>query len=160
MKQNRDRGDDGIPDGIRFETMQASDISAVARIERETFSQPWSEKGFEDTLNQEYSTYIVAKLEENDEVVGYCGLLQSFDVAELLNVVVRDDQRGRGIGYAMLMRLMALGRKRGIGRFTLEVRKSNEAALRLYEKLGFASAGIRRRFYDKPVEDAVIMWTR
>ncbi|MCD7744971.1 MAG: ribosomal protein S18-alanine N-acetyltransferase [Lachnospiraceae bacterium] len=145
--------------GICFDRMQASDISAVAGIERETFSLPWSEKGFRDTLHQDYSVYLVAKMEENAEIVGYCGLLQSLDTAELLNVAVRRDQRGRGIGYAMLLRLMELGRERGIRRFTLEVRKSNEAALQLYKKLGFSPAGIRRRFYEKPVEDAVIMWT-
>ncbi|MCD7819653.1 MAG: ribosomal protein S18-alanine N-acetyltransferase [Lachnospiraceae bacterium] len=144
---------------VRITEMRFSDVSEVADIERLSFSQPWSENGFRSALEQDYSLYLVARLEENDDIAGYCGLIQSFDEADIVNVAVRDCDRGRGIGYAMLLRLMELGRERGVLRFTLEVRKSNRAALHLYEKLGFSSVGIRRDFYEKPKEDAVIMWS-
>lgn len=131
----------------------------MARIERDSFSQPWSEIGFRDTIKGKDALYLVARLEDSRELAGYCGLLQSFDTADVMNVAVRKDLQGRGIGYAMLLYLMELGRARGVLRFTLEVRKSNTAALRLYEKLGFVFAGNRKNFYQKPAEDAVIMWT-
>lgn len=145
---------------LRFEVMQYSDIPEVAAIEAGVFSQPWSEHGFRSALEQDCSLYLVARTVGKNKIVGYCGLLQSFDEADIVNVAVREDERGRGIGCAMLLRLMELGRERGILRFTLEVRRSNQAALRLYEKLGFFPAGIRKNFYERPVEDAVIMWTR
>ncbi|MCC8067691.1 MAG: ribosomal protein S18-alanine N-acetyltransferase [Clostridiales bacterium] len=143
-----------------IDEMHVSDLAAVAEIERCSFTQPWSENGFRSALENEYALYLTVRQNEDSDIIGYCGLLQSFDEADIMNVAVRADMRGRGIGFAMLERLMELGRKRGIERFTLEVRKSNRAALCLYEKLGFCSAGVRKNFYIKPVEDAVIMWTQ
>jgi len=144
---------------LQISEMRFGDIPEVAAIERTCFSEPWSENGFRSALEQGCSVYLVAREENSDQIVGYCGLLRSFEEAEILNVAVREEVRGRGFGYAMLSHLMENGRKRGIRRFTLEVRKGNAAAIRLYEKLGFVSAGIRRNFYRKPDEDAVIMWT-
>ncbi|MCD8023234.1 MAG: ribosomal protein S18-alanine N-acetyltransferase [Lachnospiraceae bacterium] len=151
---------------LQLEKMQSSDVPEVAQIEKLCFSQPWSENGFRTALEYDYNCYLVARksVQTADEnltggIAGYCGLQQSFEDAEILNVAVRPDQRGQGIAFSMLQRLMEIGRERGVERFTLEVRKSNAAALHLYEKLGFVSAGIRRNFYEKPVEDAVIMWT-
>lgn len=144
---------------IQITRMCLFDLPAVAEIERRSFSQPWSENGFRASLESEYSLYLVARWEETGEIVGYCGLLQSFDEADIINVAVRSEFRGRGIGYEMLRQLMESGRERGIERFTLEVRRSNHGAQKLYEKLGFYSVGIRKNFYEKPTEDAVIMWT-
>ncbi|MCD7884037.1 MAG: ribosomal protein S18-alanine N-acetyltransferase [Lachnospiraceae bacterium] len=149
----------GIPE-MYAEQMQPSDIPEVAGIEQECFSQPWSENSFHSALEQEASFYLVVKTKETGRIAGYCGLLQSFDDAEILNVAVRKELRGRGIGYAMLRCLMELGGKFGIRHYTLEVRKGNAAALALYKKLGFDAAGIRRNFYRDPSEDAVIMWTK
>ena len=92
-------------------------------------------------------------------MIGYCGLLRSFDEADVMNVAVAPDFRNRGVGRRMLQELMRRGTGRGIRRYTLEVRQSNDAAIHLYEKLGFASVGIRKNFYEKPTEAAVIMWT-
>ncbi len=142
---------------IRLDVMQLSDIPEVAAIERQTFSQPWTEKGFRDALEQGDSLYLVARMEDRNEIAGYCGFQQGLDEAELLNVAVRSDFRENGIGCVMLRLLLKLGRGRGVHRFVLEVRKSNAAALHLYEKLGFVVEGVRKNFYEKPTEDAVIM---
>lgn len=139
---------------IRY--MEEKDLHKVAEIEKEIFSQPWSEEGFRSSMTSNSTIYLVA--EEAREVCGYCGLLQALDEADITNVAMQKDFRGRGIAGKMLTELMKLGEEKGITGFTLEVRKSNGPALRLYQKLGFEIAGIRKNFYDFPKEDAVIMW--
>ncbi len=141
-----------------IEEMQPEDTPEVAAIEKMIFSQPWSAQGFLTSLQSQDTLYLTVRADER--IVGYCGLLQSFEEADITNVAVHPDYRGRGIAFRMLRQLMDMGTKRGIERFTLEVRAGNEAALRLYQKLGFESAGIRKNFYEKPKEDAVIMWTK
>ena len=76
------------------------------------------------------------------------------------NVVVEEAYRGQGLAYAMMQELLIRGREMGCTEFTLEVRVSNAPAIHVYQKLGFVSEGIRPRFYEKPVEDAMIMWIR
>ncbi len=138
--------------------MTPQDVPQAAALEAQIFSQPWSEKGFLDTLRSQDSLYLTVWSEGN--LLAYCGLLQSFETADIMNVAVREEYRRRGIAYAMLTELMNRGRQRGIERYTLEVRAGNTAAQQLYARLGFESAGIRKNFYEKPREDAVILWTR
>lgn len=142
---------------IRIIEMQPEDLAQVAELERQIFSQPWSEQGFASSLKSPDTLYLSVWID--DRLAGYCGFLQSFDEADITNVAVGGEFRGQGIGYQMLSELMERGRKRGIERYTLEVRTGNEAALHLYRKLGFECVGIRRGFYEKPKEDAAIMWT-
>ena len=142
---------------LEIAEMKQEDIPAVAALEREIFSMPWSENGFLSALSSSDTLYLTVRAD--GRVIGYCGLLQSFDEADITNVAVSPAYRGRGVGYRMLSELMEAGQTRGIERYTLEVRISNQAALALYEKLGFASVGVRKNFYEKPKEDAVIMWT-
>lgn len=137
--------------------MNLADIEAVAAIERQIFSMPWSEQGFQTSLQSEDTLYLVVY--NRDQILGYCGFLQSFDEADITNVAVAPEIRNSGIGFAMLSELMMQGRKRGIQRYTLEVRTGNAAAIHLYQKLGFESVGIRKNFYERPREDAMIMWT-
>ena len=73
-------------------------------------------------------------------------------------MAVKRQLRGHGIGRRLLEELMRIGKERGAFAYTLEVRVSNQAAIHLYEKLGFTSFGIRKNFYEKPKEDAMIMW--
>ncbi len=138
--------------------MAPQDVPQAAALEAQIFSQPWSEKGFLDTLRSQDSLYLTVWSEGN--LLAYCGLLQSFETADIMNVAVREECRRRGIAYAMLTELMKRGRQRGIERYTLEVRAGNTAARELYARLGFEPAGIRKNFYEKPREDAVILWTR
>ena len=92
--------------------------------------------------------------------MGCCGYTNSFGEADIDNVVVARQYRGCGIGQAMLRELIARGEAAGVEAFTLEVRVSNAAAIHIYEKEGFRSVGIRPGFYEKPREDAMIMWRR
>lgn len=142
---------------LEIKKMLPEDAAEVAAIERMIFSQPWSEKGFLDSLESPDTLYLVVKVQ--GVIVGYCGLLQSFEEADITNVAVHPEWRGRGIAYQMLQTMMEQGKTRGIERYTLEVRVSNASAIHVYEKLGFTSVGIRKNFYDMPREDAVIMWT-
>ena len=87
-------------------------------------------------------------------------MCQVLEEADITNVAVDVPFRGRGIGFLMLQELMRIGRERGVEAFTLEVRQSNQAAISLYERLGFENCGIRKNFYEKPTEHAVIMWKR
>ncbi len=139
-----------------FRRMQPEDLEQVAVIEQQCFSEPWSREGFASSLRSPDTLYLTAL--EDGQVVGYCGLLRSFEEADITNVAVQEDHRNQGIAEGMLVELMRQGREWGIERFTLEVRISNQAAIHVYEKLGFTSVGVRRGFYSKPKEDAVIMW--
>lgn len=143
---------------VKIEKLQKEDIEAVSRIEEAAFSMPWKAKDFEQLLSDEKSLYLVAKVDE--KVVGCCGVTNVCGEGNINNVVVDEAYRGRGIAFAMMQKLLEQGRQLGCVEFTLEVRVSNASAIHLYEKLGFVSEGIRPRFYEKPVEDAMIMWIR
>lgn len=143
---------------IEVREMLSEDLPQVAALERQIFSLPWSEKAFADSLISGDTGYYTAWAD--GALAGYCGYLRSFDEADITNVAVDEKYRNQGIGYAMLCAMMEEGRKKGIERYTLEVRVSNVSAVRLYEKLGFERAGIRPGFYDRPKEDALIMWTK
>jgi ribosomal-protein-alanine N-acetyltransferase len=143
---------------IEIREMCLKDLPEVARIEKENFSRPWSAQAFADSLKQDCTRYLTVVCD--GQIAGYCGYLQSFEEADITNVAVEEKSRNLGIGYAMLQELMRQGEERGITAYTLEVRKSNQAAIHLYEKLGFEQVGIRKNFYDLPTEDAVIMWRR
>jgi ribosomal-protein-alanine N-acetyltransferase len=142
---------------LKIMEMTPEDVAEVAALEAQIFSMPWTSQGFLDVLRLPDSLYLTVRLA--GRLIGYCGLLQSFDEADITNVAVTEQARGQGVGREMLLELMRLGKERGISRYTLEVRAGNVAAIHLYQKLGFESAGIRKNFYEKPTEDAVIMWT-
>ena len=142
--------------GIRIREMRVEDLPEVARIEKETFSLPWSQQGFEDSLMQENTCYLIAYFD--NVLVGYCGFLQVLDEADITNVAVDMKYRKKGVGEEMLRELLKAGEDRGVKAFTLEVRESNGAAIALYGKIGFETCGIRKNFYDLPKENAVIMW--
>lgn len=136
--------------------MKEEDLDQVAEIEKETFSMPWTRESLRSFLNRGDTVFLVAA--EKEEILGYCGYLQVIDEADILNVAVKTAHRGNHIGTELIRRLLEEGKNQGIFRFTLEVRQSNLAAIHIYEKAGFVSAGIRKNFYEKPVENAVIMW--
>lgn len=136
-------------------TMQKEDIKKVAEIEKASFSKPWSEKGFEDALDMNDTMLLV--IEDDNMVIGYTCMYISFEEGEITNVAIEEKSRGRGLSKALMETTIAEAKKRGVTRIVLEVRKSNAPAIGLYEKMGFASLGIRKNFYEMPLEDAVIM---
>lgn len=143
---------------MRIRRISLEDAPRIGSLAKEIFSQPWSEQAFAVLTEDKNSLFLVA--EEDGRIIGGCGLTHILDEGDIHNVMVASDCRGRGIGTLLMKQLLAEGRKQGISEFTLEVRVSNLSAIRLYEKLGFVSEGIRPRFYEKPVEDAMIMWKR
>lgn len=143
---------------ITIRELQTQDIEALAKIESKAFSMPWSKRDFEELLDRPYCHYLVALAD--GEAAGCCGYTESFGEADIDNVVVAEEFRGRGIAQRMLRELLRRGEAAGISAFTLEVRVSNAAAIHIYEKAGFCPEGIRPGFYEKPREDAVIMWRR
>lgn len=136
--------------------MTESDLDQVCAIEQATFSDPWSRASFAKAITEPTDIYLVCDV--NGEIAGYCGLWGVAGEGQITNVAVKDTFRRQGIGEEMLTRLLAEGREKDLNAYTLEVRVSNESAIRLYHRLGFADAGIRKRFYTHPTEDALIMW--
>ena len=131
---------------------------ALAGMEERLFSQPWSEKAFRELLAHDYCHYLVA--EREGEPVGFAGMTVSFGEGEIDKVMVDPSWQRHGVADALMKALFELGESIGTSEFTLEVRVSNKPAIRLYEKHGFRSEGVRPRFYEKPTEDALIMWRR
>lgn len=143
---------------VQFSLMEEKDISRIAVIEEEVFSMPWRMEDFKEALYNPMKRFVVAKFKE--EIVGYCGIHQILDEGEITNVVVVSSYRRQGIAGRMLSYLLEIGNSMGINSFTLEVRAGNRNAVRLYENAGFLVEGIRKNFYEKPKEDALIMWKR
>lgn len=145
---------------IVIEKMNPDNVSGVANLEKENFTDGWSEQSLREEIDNPYAIYLVAKDDEKDLVVGAAGIIISIDTADVMNVSVKSDYRRKAIAKRLLNELIALGKEAGVSAFTLEVRKGNEAARALYEKAGFVNEGIRPNFYDNPKEDAVIYWLR
>lgn len=143
---------------IVIRQMEKKDLNQVSEIEKSIFSLPWSMNSFMEVLQKENTIYLVA--EDGDQIVGYCGLWNILSEGEITNVAVREEYRKRRIGYNLLKELLKQGKDRGIEAFTLEVRESNGGAIHLYESFGFEVAGIRKGFYERPKEDALIMWKK
>lgn len=143
---------------MKIRELTAADVAAVSRIEQETFSMPWSPRDFLEMVEADYAYYYVAEIE--GEIVGCCGIRNIAGEGEITNVVVASGFRGRGIGRMLMEYMLIEASLHGMGDCTLEVRVSNTPAIRLYESLGFRSEGIRPGFYEKPREDAMIMWKR
>lgn len=141
---------------MNIRKMTEVDLTEVCEIEKETFSDPWSREDFADSLKNGSNGYLVAEVD--DHVAGYCGYWGIAGEGYIYNVAVKKEHRNRKIGNSMLKALLEDAKGRGITSVTLEVRCSNEAAIHLYESLGFKASGIRKDFYTKPKEDAVIMW--
>lgn len=143
---------------IEIRDLQDGDIGALAKIEAENFSMPWSENAFRSLLANPDCFYLVALAD--GEVAGGIGCTYLCGEASIDNVVVAQGWRRRGMAGALLKEVIARGEANRVEAFTLEVRAGNRPAICLYEKFGFRSAGIRPGFYEKPVEDALIMWRR
>ena len=137
--------------------MTESDAAEAAAIDAGVYTTPWSEHSFMEALKKDCYLFLTVR-GEGREILGFCGLVQSFDEADITNVTVRSEARGQGIAFLMLNELMREGRERGICRFSLEVRASNVPAISLYRKLGFHQEGRRKNFYSMPEEDALILW--
>ncbi len=137
--------------------MTAEDIPAVARLEQECFAEPWSENALAESLaDANYVFFVAAFLDET--VAGYIGAYLAADELSITNVAVTASYRRCGAANQLMKALDAFAKEKNLYGITLEVRVSNSAAIALYEKNGYEKSGIRKGFYSKPKEDALIMW--
>lgn len=138
--------------------MREADVPQVARLEVESFPDPWSEKSIEDSLEQTFSICLVAEADE--EVTGYLIFYKNLDEGELLRIAVRRSSQRKGVGALLVKELELRCERAGIKRIMLDVRKSNIRAQKFYKKQGFVVDGARKHFYANPDEDAVLMSRR
>jgi len=137
--------------------MSIEDIDQVCEIENLSFVTPWSRESFESELiKNSLAKYVVAKVD--GKVAAYGGMWIVFDEAHITNIAVHPDYRGQKIGERLVLEMFRTAKENKADRITLEVRTSNEAARKLYKKLGFCDSGIRKGYYGDTGEDAAIMW--
>lgn len=141
-------------DIVKVIPMSPAHIPALAALERECFSDPWSEKALAEELDVPSAVFLTALMGE--EVAGYMGAHYLGDSVYVCNIAVFPAFRRQSVASALLAAHMAEARERGMKEITLEVRVSNAAARSLYEKWGFENRGIRPRFYSDPEEGAAI----
>ena len=141
---------------IHFRRMVPEDAAGVELVERASFFMPWSRESFwEEAANEK--TYYWLALEEQ-RIIGYMGAWLLLGEAQVTNVAIMPEYRGKGIGTKMLETYIGVLKEQGITAMTLEVRPSNTAAIGLYHKFGFRSVGLRKGYYQDNGEDAMIMW--
>lgn len=133
----------------------AEHLDAIAAIENACFSLPWTRGQLERQMLADNCVFLAA-LDENGKVLGYVGLLTVLDEGYISNVAVAPEHRRRGVADALIQALATRVRNK-LSFLTLEVRESNLAAIRLYEKHGFVLVGKRKDYYDKPKEAALLM---
>ena len=135
--------------------MEEIHVRGISEIEKECFSSPWSESGIRSELDNPNARFFVA---ENDGIViGYAGMHTVCGECYIANIAVRQAYRKNGIASALLMKLEETAKNENGEFITLEVRRSNENAIRLYSRMGYSNVGVRKNFYSKPTEDAVLM---
>jgi ribosomal-protein-alanine N-acetyltransferase len=142
--------------GIRVRAIGAGDSRAVAALEAAVFGDPWPEVAFRDLLALDHVHGVVAEDVEG-HLVGYAVCSSAADEGEILNLAVAEEARGLGNGTALLEASLAWLAGRGIAKVYLEVRRSNTAAIAMYQRAGFATVSVRKDYYRTPAEDAVVM---
>ena len=140
---------------IRYERMKEAHVAQIAELEKQCFSDPWSEKSVASELENPLALWLAAV--ENGRVLGYAGSQTVMDETDMMNIAVHPDFRHQGIAKGLIESLIAELKERGSRGLTLEVRLSNMPAVSLYEKLGFAQIGRRPNYYRNPKEDALIL---
>lgn len=149
---------------VKYKPMSKEHINAVAQIENDCFSRPWSEASFYEELDNPMSLTIVAiqiddisALPNKKSVAGFVNVRIINDEVYINNIAVSKTYRRKGIGTGLLTSLEKIVRKNKALFITLEVRESNSPAISLYKSLGYKTVGKRKRFYRDPSEDAVLM---
>jgi ribosomal-protein-alanine N-acetyltransferase len=132
-----------------------ADAPRVAELERECFPDPWSREGIEEVISLPIGFGLVAECD--GLVVGYILARWVADTAEILNLAIAPSHRRRGLATGLLRQALAGLAQNGVGEVYLEVRESNRSAQALYQAHGFRAAGMRRAYYRRPVEDALVL---
>jgi ribosomal-protein-alanine N-acetyltransferase len=150
-----------MPDTLVFRPMTAGDLAVVLAIEQRSFPTPWSRASFEKELGTRWARLTVAEELHvtGGRLVGYTCTWRVVDEVELLNAAVHPACRGRGVGRALVSRVIDAASAEGVRTVTLEVRAGNQVARRLYADLGFRNVRVRRGYYG-PGQDAMVMERR
>jgi ribosomal-protein-alanine N-acetyltransferase len=143
---------------VQIRSLVLDDLEAVDEIERRCMPAPWSTAMFAGEISKPTSVCLGAFEAETRELVGYVIVSRYVDAWHVMNLVVAEGRRRHGVATRLLEEVFERTRDQARRGFTLEVRVSNSAALRLYERLGFRAQGVRRGYYTDNREDAVIMW--
>lgn len=140
----------------RIVDAQLKHIDAVEEIEKQCFSLPWSRQALISQLPDDMHMFVVAENEQGT-AIGYVGMMYVLDEGYISNVAVSPDYRRLGIADALITKLVSKAEDKALSFVTLEVRESNLAAIKLYEKNGFSEVGMRKNYYEKPKENAILM---
>jgi ribosomal-protein-alanine N-acetyltransferase len=135
-----------------------ADIDAILAIEEASFTNPWTRAMYLAELENPDVSYCFLAKDQGGAVAGFCSFWRVLDELHINNLAVSPEYRRRGVASALLVHILREGATRGATRATLEVRRSNEQARALYERFGFAVAGVRRGYYTNPREDALVLW--
>jgi [ribosomal protein S18]-alanine N-acetyltransferase len=144
--------------GVEFRRLELRDLNAIEQIERVSYPTPWSRSMFAGELAKPSSLSVGAFDTETRELLGYLIISRYVDAWHVMNVAVAPEHRRRRLATMLLDHLFELTADEGRRGYTLEVRVSNDVAIRLYERAGFKPRGIRRGYYTDNREDALIMW--
>ena len=136
----------------------AEDLGGLLAVEQASFLNPWTRDMYVAELQNPSVSHLLVAKDPSGRVVGFCGFWCVLDELHINNLAVLPEYRRQGIASTILARVFAEGRGAGAARATLEVRRSNDVARRLYERFGFAVAGVRRGYYRQPDEDALVLW--
>ena len=144
-------------EGIIISKMTEKDIEDVSKIESLSFPIPWSKEALSKEMKEnKLSIYLSAKIDKI--VVGYAGMWKIYDEGHIMNVAVHPEYRGKGVGNMLISELIKICPENKIEKLTLEVRKSNILAQKMYKKFGFQIEGERKNYYSDNGESAIIMW--
>jgi ribosomal-protein-alanine N-acetyltransferase len=150
---------------LAIQPMREADVATVQEIERQIFSTPWPKNAYFRELSSRSSAhYIVLRrgtqtVGDEDELIGYAGMWKMYDEAHVTTIGVRRDLQHHGYGRILFAGLVQAAYDMGAKWVTLEVRTSNESAMRMYESFGFKVIGRRRGYYTDNGEDAIVMWS-
>ena len=143
---------------ILFRRLRLRDLGAIEQIERRSYPTPWSRSMFAGELAKPSSICLGAWDEDRGRLIGYLIISRYVDAWHVMNIAVDPPYRRRAIATMMMEELFELTAGDGRRGYTLEVRVSNQGAIKLYERLGFRGRGVRRGYYTDNREDALVMW--
>jgi ribosomal-protein-alanine N-acetyltransferase len=136
----------------------AGQIDDILAIEEASFTNPWTREMYLSELQNQTVSHCLLARDAEGRAIGFCSYWRVLDELHINNLAVLPEYRRAGAASSLLTRALAEGAEQGAQRATLEVRRSNEVALQLYERFGFSVAGVRRGYYSSPAEDALILW--
>jgi [ribosomal protein S18]-alanine N-acetyltransferase len=132
-------------------------IDAIIAIEQASFTNPWTREMYAAELQNHGVSFFYLARDGEAAVVGFCSFWRILDELHINNLAVVPERRREGVGTALLQRVLDDAARLGIRRAMLEVRRSNQPAINLYERFGFSVTGVRSRYYTNPVEDALVL---